>query len=273
MLRQTRSGIVAAGFGLAALRCGSGDLTRLSAESVLSEEAALILDERTPERIAGRFTAAGRDVELSSTGTQPFAGEVAIDIGSLSYSVHYDYVARKVVSNGYGGAIDRGSQRLLGLALERVTEYLGSSNPALPLHEQMLHAGLAMLQESAGMPLEPMSFEIEPSLVEKSLGNDGVSCIKRDQTYSASYDHGSTVVLDRAITADSSECNGRCGPTCTQLTPWNMWTLDCLEHDACCGATSDDSCWTPLGECGDEYGEAQTDFLRGFDPFRKHCGG
>lgn len=265
--------MIAAGLGLAALRCGSPDLTTLSDEPAPLEDSALFVDERTPERISGRFTAADRDVELASVSTEPFAGEVTLQLGSLRYSLRYDYVARRVQSDGQGGAIDRDSQRLLGAALEEVTDYLGQSNPELALHEQMLHAGLAMLQESAGMALEPMTFEIEPSLVEKSLGNDGVSCIKRDQTYAASYDHGSTVVLDRPIVADSSECNGRCGPTCTQLTPWNMWTLDCLEHDACCGETSDDSCWTPLGECGDEYGQAQTDFLRGFDPFRRHCGG
>jgi hypothetical protein len=270
MLEKTPRWVVATGVGLAALRCGSGEGAGPAETPV---ETRLLLDERTPERIAGRVAAAGLDVEFSSIRTQPFAGEVAIDVGSLSYSVHYDYVARRVVSDGYGGAIDPKAQRLLGETLERVTAYLGPSSPELPLHEQMLYAGLAMLQESAGMPLEPMTFELEPSEVEKALGNDGVTCLERHQTYPASYDYGSTVVLDRAITADSSECNGRCGPACTQLTPWNMWTLDCLEHDACCGATSSDSCWTPLGECGDEYGEAMTDFLRGFDVFRNHCGG
>jgi hypothetical protein len=267
----------------AVLGCGSGD------HAALLDEPALLVDERTPERFAGRFTAAEGAVELSSAASvQPFAGNVSIDTGSLVYAVHYDYAARRVVTDGGGRAIDRESQRLLGEGLEHVTALLGPNNPELPLHEQMLYASLAMLQESAGMPLERTTFEIEPSdveesnvdpggvgpgSVEKSLGNDGVSCVKRQQTYSASYDYGGTVIVDYAITADASECNGRCGPTCTQLTPWNMWTLDCLEHDACCDATSDDSCWTPLGECGDEYGEAQTDFLRGFDPFRKHCGG
>jgi hypothetical protein len=53
-----------------------------------------------------------------------------------------------------------------------------------------------------------------------------------------------------------------------------MWTLDCLEHDSCCSAIGDGTtCWTPLGECGDEYVHAEADFLRGFDPFRSHCGG
>jgi hypothetical protein len=247
--------------------CGPGDY------GAAADERALLVDERTPQRFAGRFTSADRAVELSSTSAEPFAGNVAIDLGSLAYAVHYDYVARRVVTDGRGEAIDRESQRMLAEALEHVTAYFGANDPELPLHEQMLYASLAMLQESAGMPLGRTTFEIEPSELEKSLGNDGVSCIKRAQTYAASYDYGDIVIVDHAITAGASECNGRCGPTCTQLTPWNMWTLDCLEHDACCGATSDDSCWTPLGECGDEYGEAQTDFLRGFDPFRKHCGG
>ena len=76
-----------------------------------------------------------------------------------------------------------------------------------------------------------------------------------------------------ALQAGIYECNGQCGPYCTQLQPWRMWTLDCLEHDACCNVTSDDSCWTPLGECGDEYDAAMGDFLKGFAPFSKHCGG
>ena len=147
------------------------------------------------------------------------------------------------------------------MVVEEILDYrpndyvtLGSANPGLPF--KMV-----------------MTFELEPTELEKSLGNNGVTCIKRRRTYAASFDYGSTVAIDIPITADASQCNGRCGPTCIQLTPWNMWTLDCLEHDSCCSATSSDSCWTPLGECGDEYADAQTDFLRGFDPFRKHCKG
>jgi hypothetical protein len=157
---------------------------------------------------------------------------------------------------------------------------LGSNDPALPLHEQMLFASLALLADSGGMALPAIEFSLGPRhagarspSVEKSLGNDGVSCIERDATYAVSFDYGGTIVLDEPVTANSSQCNGQCGPECVQLTPWLMWTLDCLEHDTCCGATSNDPCWRPLGECGDEYVDAELDFLRGFDPFNQHCGG
>jgi hypothetical protein len=130
-----------------------------------------------------------------------------------------------------------------------------------------------LLADSGGMPLRRQVFELAPSEVDKSLGNDGVTCIERDSTYAVSFDAAGNSTVDAPVTADAEDCNGRCGPGCTALTPWSMWTLDCLEHDTCCGATGDAACWTPLGECGDEYVDAETDFLRGFDPFSPHCGG
>jgi hypothetical protein len=266
MFAWTRS--VALGAGLAALALGCGS----------DESRTLFVEERTPERIAGRFLADDRVIEFSSTRREELSGDVEIDVGALTYAVHYDYAAGEVVSDGQGGALDRATQRMLNDSIEVVTAYLGPDDPELLLHEQMLYAGLGMLIDSAGMPLERMTFALElsdtdPSESEKSLSNDGVGCIKRNLSYYASFDYGSSAVVDRVVTANRSKCNGRCGPGCTQLTPWNMWTLDCLEHDACCVETSDNNCWTPLGQCGDEYVHAETDFLRGFDPFRKHCGG
>jgi hypothetical protein len=246
---------------LATLHCGS------------SEPDPLVIEQQTDSRIAGLYAADDRRIEFSSEGSSPWAGDVAIRAGSLTYDVHYDYEGREVVADGHGGAIDRNTQRLLGAALERVSVQLGKSDPTLPLHEQMLFAGLALLEESAGMPLPRMVFPLDHAPVDKSLGNDGVTCIERGASYAVSYDDGSSVVVDQPVTSNASLCNGQCGPECTQLTPWVMWTLDCLEHDTCCGATSDDPCWTPLGECGDEYGDAEADFLRGFDPFGQHCGG
>jgi hypothetical protein len=117
-------------------------------------------------------------------------------------------------------------------------------------------------------------FELGTSEVDKSLGNDGVTCIERGSTYAVSFDEASGTTVDFPRTADVEECNGKCGPGCAPLTPWSMWTLDCLEHDACCSRTDESLvCWTPLGQCGDEYVHAETDFLRGFDPLSSHCGG
>jgi hypothetical protein len=248
------------------LRCGS------------VEPQPLALERPSDDRIEGWYASDGVSIEFSSARFSPFSGDVAIRAGSLMYSVRYDYErrpgeAREVVTDGQGGALDPSTHRVLGEVLERVSQQLGSNDPALPLHEQMLFAGLALLVDSAGMPLPRMTFSLDAPEVDKSLGNDGVTCIERDTSYGVSFDVDSTVIADTPVVSNSSVCNGQCGPACVQLTPWRMWTLDCLEHDTCCGATSNDPCWTPLGECGDEYIHAEGDFLQGFDPFGDHCGG
>lgn len=286
MFARPTGACLATGFALLTLHCASGgsashgeasesnQRNEASAPSqVPADSVGLRIEQRSLAHLTGQFLADERAIDFAATSSGPLSGDVRIGAGNLQYDLHYDYDRREVVADGHGGAIDRDAQLLLADALERLTERLGNDTPRLPLHEQMLYAGLAMLEESGGMPLARMSFPIDAPEVNKSLGNDGVTCIERGVTYPGSFDYGGTLVADAAITAGASHCNGQCGPGCTRLTPWRMWTLDCLEHDACCGATSNDPCWTPLGECGDEYADAQTDFLRGFDPFGAHCGG
>jgi hypothetical protein len=258
-----------AGIVLSALQCG-GDAGQ-----------ALVVEHQSSERIAGRFTADGTVVEFAAASSAPLVGDVGITVGSLTYDLHYDYAARTVVADGHGGALDRPTHELLRDVVAGVAEYLGPSSAQplepgqqLPLQEQMLYAGLVLLQESGGMPLSRLVFELETGEVDKSLGNDGVTCIERGSTYGVSFDESSGTTVDDPRTADVEECNGKCGPGCAPLTPWAMWTLDCLEHDACCSRTDESLvCWTPLGQCGDEYVDAEADFLRGFDPLSSHCGG
>jgi hypothetical protein len=261
---------------LALLHCGG-----------VSEPGPLQLAERTTERVTGELSTGEIQVELESTPSGPLAGVVSVHVVSsgddaaepLHYELRYDYAAGVVTGDGHGGRLDRQSLRVLGDAAARLAGELGPDDPTLPLHEQMLFAALVLLSESGGMPLGPLTFAVgggdqADTVLDKSLGNDGISCLERGSTYLVSFDFASTAVVDRPIAADSRSCNGLCGPSCTELTPWRMWTLDCLEHDSCCNAIGDSTtCWTPLGECGDEYVDAEADFLRGFDPFQRHCGG
>jgi hypothetical protein len=246
----------------------------------------LLVEARDGAQIQGRFLSDERTIDFWSTSNGPLAGSVRVQTGALTYDVLYDYGGsdggREVVADGYGVALDRETQRALLPAIEALASYLGRNQPDLPLQEQMLYAGLSLLRDSGGMPLERKTFALGPQQggsdasaneVEKSLNDDGVRCVKRDLWYNVSFDYDETTIIDGEVQAGVFECNGQCGPTCTQLQPWRMWTLDCLEHDSCCNATSTDSCWTPLGECGDEYDAAMGDFLRGFDPFGRHCGG
>ncbi|HKO92356.1 MAG TPA: hypothetical protein VJU61_14430 [Polyangiaceae bacterium] len=231
------------------------------------------MERRTSDTFTGRVLEEERALTFVAASADAWAGEVELRVGSRVYEVDYDYVAGRVVTDGQGVGLDRPTAQLLSDAVRLVEDYLGENNPALPFHEQMLFAALVTWQGSGGMPLGRRTFALDPEEVTKSLGNDAVTCIRSGQSYLVSFDHDETTVIDRTVTAGESNCNGRCGPSCSQLQPWAMWTLDCLEHDECCRDTNDPLCWTPLGDCGDEYADAEVDFLRGFDPFRGHCGG
>lgn len=270
----------------AALHCGAepGSGTAGQSSSTQRNQAqGWQVSVQTEQELRGSFVQDDAVILLSAVSTSPLTGDVRVDLGPLRYEVHYDYAERQVVADGYGGALPYEAQRPVLEAIKALSAHLELDSLDRPLHERMLHAGLGMLRDSGGMPLERMVFDLgseeggpaegEGAEVDKSLGDDGIRCIRSGTSYFVSFDYADTTVIDGVVQAGAFECNGQCGPYCTQLQPWRMWTLDCLEHDSCCNVTSDDACWTPLGECGDEYEDAMGDFLRGYTPFSTHCGG
>ena len=76
------------------------------------------------------------------------------------------------------------------------------------------------------------------------------------------HDADSHCFLCETISAgpSSSECMGECGPGCNGL---NIYTYDCGDHDRC-GRAHGGSTNPWDAECGDEYFEADDDFLWGW---------
>lgn len=60
----------------------------------------------------------------------------------------------------------------------------------------------------------------------------------------------------------TKNCVGRCGPGCG-VTGGGPYTKDCLEHDHCVGHDSAAACCADDPKCGDEFFEAEDDFLFG----------
>jgi hypothetical protein len=259
---------VAAG---AALSCGSEQPLALQAEG-----------DGAPAT-SGSFVAADRILDYEARSSSSFVAEVQLQSGSLTFDALYDYPAGKVVTNGYGLALDRPTHHLLGRAIAALSRDGGSDAAGMTFSQQALYATLVTWQQSGGIPLGRKVYSLpgadaaaqpDPAwIVPKSLEDDGIECVREGVSYLASFDFGDTIVIEQSVTAGERNCDGLCGPDCVRSTPFEMWTLDCLEHDACCGATDSPECWAPLGECGDEYEHAIADFLRGFDPFSRHCGG
>jgi hypothetical protein len=241
----------------------------------LSHDPRLELGEPSPDRIEGRFRSSQGALELSATSSRPGVAEVELELAGQRFDARFDHEAGVVVLDGHDIGLERASHRALGEAAASLAAELDADSP---LAARALYAAIVAWHESGGVPLPEQRFALREraaheGLGDKSLLDDGVTCLARGETYAVSFDYGDSTVVDEPVVADGWECNGLCGPYCTELTPWRMWTLDCLEHDQCCRATDTPDCWAPLGECGDEYQAAIADFLRGFDPFASHCGG
>jgi hypothetical protein len=136
--------------------------------------------EQRDDSITGQFSSHERQIEFSATRSAPLGGAIAIRTDRFAYDLEYDYEAGEVMTDGHGGAIDRATQHALTEAITAVALDLGAHDPSVALHLQMLLAGLALLQQSAGMALPQMRFSFARSELDKSLENDGVTCIERD---------------------------------------------------------------------------------------------
>jgi hypothetical protein len=270
------------------LWCCTGGVVALAAVFGCVAPDQIFVKFQAAGRLSGGLYAEGQTLEFSANSSAPLVADVTLRTTELSFDTHFDYDAGQVVLDGHGGALDRATHAMLLDAVTGRAESVSGELSSLPLEEQALYAALVMWEESDGIPLGQRSIAVdrrtregrtldEPlstpgaGIEDKALWRNSISCIIPGHSYAVSYDYAGTTVNGDVVTADAAECNGLCGPGCAQLTPQPMWTLHCLELDACCQATESADCWAPGGECGDEYQRAMADFVRGLDPKGEHC--
>ena len=103
--------------------------------------------------------------------------------------------------------------------------------------------------------------------IDRSLGDDGIKCVKRGRYYYVSFDDNSgnpyTEYRKAGYTSNVSTCMGLCGGNCGYWWWPKVWTLDCFEHDQCY-ATLNTGGGPTNGHCGDEWFDAADDFLFGY---------
>src|SRR6185295_944908 len=71
--------LIAGALGCGALGCGA------------EPSSTLIVNEQTPEHIAGRFAAEGHAVEFAAESSDRRAGNVQLRMGALTYDLRYDF--------------------------------------------------------------------------------------------------------------------------------------------------------------------------------------
>jgi hypothetical protein len=244
--------------------CCTGGVAALAAIFGCVTPDQIFVKFQAPGRVSGGLYADAQTLEFHAESTAPLVADVTLQTNLLRLDTHFDYDTGQVVFDGHGSALDRETHAMLLDAVTMRALSVGADLGSFPLEEQALYAALVMWEESGGIPLTQLSLAGGPS-----------TCITPGQSYPVSDDSAGAAVralLGReVVTADAAECDGLCGPGCAQLTPRPMWTLHCLELDACCKATDSLDCWAPNGECKEEYQRALSDFASGVDPNGEHC--
>lgn len=99
-----------------------------------------------------------------------------------------------------------------------------------------------------------------------SMGNEGITCIRKGTYVNAEYDDRYGAHSNRIMVGSTArpgwECMGRCGGGCGSWWKASSWTKDCMDHDQC-GAANNSSGGTFDSNCGDEFDEAADDWAWG----------
>lgn len=157
-------------------------------------------------------------------------------------------------------------------ALDALTAELGLDVTAMSLFESSVPKMAYFVANQVAGQLAASFQKNEYSSAEarpKSLNDDGLVCVRKTYTVTASYDNRSLVVTNQSVVVGADwgtsacgsgnyACMGRCGAGCSGFG--GGWTLDCLEHDVCshnlCASGGSSSL-----DCGDEYNHASSDMF------------
>jgi hypothetical protein len=235
----------------------------------------LAITRHDAERLAGSFRDAHATVRFDAARTAAGDATLVLTLDDKSFGYEGSALAEdhrgwfRVVADRTLEAADRDTARAL---VDALSGYLGNDVTAMNLHEASVGKMAYWLsQQPAGQLARSFSkleyFEHEPRT--RGLGNDGVTCIKKNTTVTAYYDDRNGVASSVGVLVGSDwgtsncgagnySCMGRCGAGCSGFG--GGWTLDCLEHDTC----SHNLCATGGSshpDCGDEYNEASGDIF------------
>lgn len=250
-----------------------------AAAAQAAESHALNIASRTAKEMAGRFAHEGSVVSFISRLESPGRASVRVEVGALTLEVWADFESEVARTDGHDGVITLRNRQALAALFEQLQPVLGRGPAGLAAHEGLLYRRIAYWSEApVGTTFGVRQFgppRHDFGQGRGAVGRDGaaaLACQRSDEngiTYFncnrspqvECHDAGHCFTCaSRPAGRNASDCPGECGPGCNGL---NVYTWDCLDHDYCCRFHG--GCLNPWdSECGDEYREADDDFLWGW---------
>jgi len=236
------------------------------------EEVLLHLEVRAPDHVSGTADLGEMHVRFESTATEALAGYVVfeLDQGSVAYGLSVP--DNDLWSDGPGLALRTSDVTLLREVTRALTEEMGTDADRLGFAEMLLVSTTSYLAEApVGYPIPSQTRAIQPvAPTDGALyaqGNDGIQCVKRNQLKTASWGWPGYSTTRNLLVNENGQCLGKCGDCGFGIG--QAWTLDCLEHDACIEDAARQGLrvigQSPIDYyCGDEWQQAEDDFLLGW---------
>jgi hypothetical protein len=246
-----------------------------------AEELSVQIEQRSADHVVGTAQLGELGVRFESVSEGTTAGHIIFDLdhGSVAYGVSLD--DNEYWSDGQGIALREGDVVLMQQLAAALTEAMADDADDLGFAEMLLVNGVTYLSQApVGWQIPSRSRAlpqpgVSPTDTLWSTADDGIKCVKKYSWYSASWDWPDYYESKVVQVNEGGHCLGKCGDCGFGFG--QSWTLDCLEHDSCIKDAA--SMGLPVvGEvpwdyyCGDEWQEAENDFLYGWMwPFK--CNG
>jgi hypothetical protein len=247
----------------------------------------LTLASRTERQISGRFDHEGRVVSFLGRTETPGHAMVRVEVDALRLETWVDFEQQRARTDGHGGVVTLQDRQALAALYERMRGGLVAAPGATasqkePPHEALLLRRIAYWSEApvgttlGAREFGPPSARFAPQRPAPGGGGHtaaaALACQMPDENGIAYFNcnvspqvecHDAShcfTCASRPAGRYAADCPGECGPGCNGL---NIYTWDCLDHDYCCRIHG--GCLNPWdSECGDEFFEADDDFLWGW---------
>jgi hypothetical protein len=229
------------------------------------------LETENPQSIHGNYSSDAGKISYSSStnskNTSVYNVSVGLGENQVQASIRYDMESFEL--NGNATVLSSTQKEaFLALANELYNhiEQKGGENVSLlefSLVRMLEYWGNAPTGYAHGL----RTFNIESMDNEaQRLGNEGVTCIKKNTNVRAEYDdsrgtHNESVRVGSKARSGYG-CMGRCGADCGRWWLPSAWTKDCMDHDQC-SAVNNSSGGSSDSNCGDEFDEAADDWIFG----------
>lgn len=259
--------------------CGSAGIADVAGGEATEEQTggetttvALTVDENTAYRMRGSLATNYGSLVFDAISVDAKTTKFALVVNWKRFDATVDDVETAI--DGYNAILTEADRRLLTTFLDQYAIRFAGTNATdreLTLNRLALYLSEAPEGHVHRAISRGETDEGVAALTAAAGGDEGVTCIKKGTTVTASYTDKSGKATQEPIVVGSKmspmpggngdySCMGKCGAGCTDY--WFMktgYTKDCLDHDACSRKYSA-SGGAKDPNCGDEYNAASRDF-------------